>query len=258
MGPEESLFIATKERRDSPFCFNIVIFLALSCLCLSCPLKMFIRKNTKLMTLKVRKVYSYDPGSTTPLPPTALAEQHNDEEPVKESDGETKEVKKIDIVNELSSATSAKESNTNMTDKVLVDAALTDHESNKKEDKPTNRANVLNQDSVNNKTTESLIDMSSTQKMVLMSPMYGDKTVLLSPVYQSMGESRFVIIPVDTISADTAAQDKCRAVQLQSNLADRQTAELARQIKEKVGRKCEGKRNRFYFLIIVDCKTKTC
>ena len=78
--------------------------------------------------------------------------------------------------------------------------------------------------------------------MVLISPVQDEKMILLSPVYQTRGESRFVIIAVDTISADAATQDNCRALQLQNNIADRHTAELARQItcQTKAGGHCQN------------------
>ena len=50
-----------------PFVFKIGFFLALSTLCLSCPLRTLIRKKTRLVPLKVRKVYFSDPDKLSPL-----------------------------------------------------------------------------------------------------------------------------------------------------------------------------------------------
>lgn len=66
MGPEQSLFITTNSREESPFMFNIGVYLLLAACCLSCPLKTYIMKKTKLIPLNVTKVYFYD--STKPCP----------------------------------------------------------------------------------------------------------------------------------------------------------------------------------------------
>ena len=239
MGAEQSFFISTREASaEPPLALNIGFFILLSSLCLSCPLKMFIRKKTRLVTLTVQKVYSYDPGNTSPYPLPTNTDRQTEEQPgdvIKETD------KKVNIVNELTSTATEKESNTNLNEKVLVDAALTVHDTNKKVESEAAIPKDVNY--------LEPVEMPSAQRMVLMSPVYGQKTVLLSPVYQTRGESRFVIIPVDSLPADTTLHDDCRALQLQ-NTADRQTAELARQIKEKVRR---SRRRRSYSLTCCSC-----
>jgi len=62
MGPEQSLFITTRTKEQTPFIFNIGFYLFLAVCCLSCPLKTYIMKKTKLIPLKVTKVYFYDPS----------------------------------------------------------------------------------------------------------------------------------------------------------------------------------------------------
>ena len=191
---------------------------------------MFIRKKTKLIPLKVSKVYSYDPGKTSPLPPLPGTEPKNAEETVNEDYIKKPDDDKLNILNEDISVESLKTSNDPTNEKVLLDAALIVHETNKEmKMKAVSQENEANPEPAENLPTDS----PPTQQMVLMSPLYGQKTVLLSPVYQTSGESRFVIIPVDLAGT---RQDSCRAVQLQ-NTADRQTAELARQIREKVRKK---------------------
>ena len=66
MGPEQSLFITTNSKEERPFMFNIGVYLLLAACCLSCPLKTYIMKKTKLIPLNVTKVYFYD--STKPCP----------------------------------------------------------------------------------------------------------------------------------------------------------------------------------------------
>ena len=53
MGPDQSIFISTSTKRKTPFILNIGCFLALSATCLSCPLRTYLRSNTKLYTVKV-------------------------------------------------------------------------------------------------------------------------------------------------------------------------------------------------------------
>lgn len=69
MGPEQSIFITTRTKDEKPVCFRIGFFLCLAVLCISCPLRTFIRKKTRLVPLKVRKVYFYDPGKMSLLSP---------------------------------------------------------------------------------------------------------------------------------------------------------------------------------------------
>ena len=230
LGEDQSLFITTREKSETPVAFKIGFFLFLSSLCLSCPLKMFIRKKTKLIPLKVYKVYSYDPGKTSPLPPLPSIEHKSAEEPVNEDYTKKPQDEKKNILTEDTSAESLKTPNDPMNENVLLDAALTIHEANNEmKMKAVSQEKETNPEPAENAPAE----RPPTQQMVLMSPLYGQKTVLLSPVYQTSGESRFVIIPVDMAGT---RQDSCRAVQLQ-NTADRQTAELARQIREKVRKK---------------------
>ena len=53
MGPNQSIFISTSSKKQTPFILNIGCFLALSATCLSCPLRTYLRSNTKLYTVKV-------------------------------------------------------------------------------------------------------------------------------------------------------------------------------------------------------------
>ena len=92
-----------------------------------------------------------------------------------------------------------------------------------------------------------------------MSPVYGQKTVVLSPVYQTSDESRFVIIPVESLTTDKAdndMQNNCRALELQST-ADRRAAELARRLREKVKDWWNCILNQHIF-IVASCTAKHC
>ena len=57
MGPNQSIFISTSSNKQTPFILNIGCFLALSATCLSCPLRTYLRSNTKLYTVKVSPAY---------------------------------------------------------------------------------------------------------------------------------------------------------------------------------------------------------
>merc|ERR1711963_45048 len=62
MGPEQSLFITTMSKESTPFVFNFGFYLFLAACCLSCPLKTYIMKKTRLIPLRVTKVYFFDPS----------------------------------------------------------------------------------------------------------------------------------------------------------------------------------------------------
>ena len=47
-------------QEQTPFIFNIGLYLVLAVCCLACPLKTYIRKKTKLIPLKVSKIYFFD------------------------------------------------------------------------------------------------------------------------------------------------------------------------------------------------------
>ena len=82
----EQIFISTSSKKQTPFILNIGCFLALSATCLSCPLRTYLRSNTKLYTVKVspasltsltwpdlanpqvKKLYYYDPKKPSPVP----------------------------------------------------------------------------------------------------------------------------------------------------------------------------------------------
>ena len=68
MGENQSVFISTRAKHQTPVIVNIGCFLALAATCLSCPLKTYLRKKTKLFTVKVRKLYYYDPKKPMPVP----------------------------------------------------------------------------------------------------------------------------------------------------------------------------------------------
>ena len=84
MGPNQSIFISTWEKGKTPFLLNIGCFLALGATCLSCPLRShiskfinfstfshsrtYLRSKTKHYTVKVKKVYYYDPKKPSPVP----------------------------------------------------------------------------------------------------------------------------------------------------------------------------------------------
>ena len=68
MGENQSVFISTRARHQTPVIVNIGCFLALAATCLSCPLKTYLKKKTKLFTVKVRKLYYYDPKKPMPVP----------------------------------------------------------------------------------------------------------------------------------------------------------------------------------------------
>ena len=55
MGPNQSIFICTSSKRQTPFILSIGCFLALGATCLSCPLRTYLRSRTKLYTVKVSK-----------------------------------------------------------------------------------------------------------------------------------------------------------------------------------------------------------
>ena len=68
MGEDQSVFISTRAKNQSPVTINIGCFLALVATCLSCPLKTYLRKKTKMLQVKVRKLYYYDPKKPMPVP----------------------------------------------------------------------------------------------------------------------------------------------------------------------------------------------
>ena len=70
MGEDQSVFITTRAKHQTPVTINIGCFLALAATCLSCPLKTYLRKKTKLFQVKVRKLYYYDPKKPLPEPTT--------------------------------------------------------------------------------------------------------------------------------------------------------------------------------------------
>ena len=49
-------------QEQTPFIFNIGLYIVLSACCLACPLKTYIRKKTKLIPLEVSKIYFFDPN----------------------------------------------------------------------------------------------------------------------------------------------------------------------------------------------------
>lgn len=105
MGPNQSIFISTWAKGQTPFILNIGCFLALGATCLSCPLRWtdyfihlyfyswisrtYLRSKTKHYTVKVKKIYYYDPMKPSPvpgLPPVDLPPENLDSstDPVKE------------------------------------------------------------------------------------------------------------------------------------------------------------------------------
>ena len=48
-------------QEQTPFVFNIGLYVLLAVCCLACPLKTYIKKKTKLIPLKVSKIYFFDP-----------------------------------------------------------------------------------------------------------------------------------------------------------------------------------------------------
>ena len=88
MGPNQSIFISTWAKNQTPFILNIGCFLALGATCLSCPLRSqnfvifrdskksnvqnydrtYLRSKTKHYTVKVKKIYYYDPKKPSPIP----------------------------------------------------------------------------------------------------------------------------------------------------------------------------------------------
>ena len=85
MGPNQSIFISTWAKGQTPFILNIGCFLALGATCLSCPLRYtacfihiliitpdfirtYLRSKTKHYVVKVKKVYYYDPMKPSPVP----------------------------------------------------------------------------------------------------------------------------------------------------------------------------------------------
>ena len=68
MGEDQSVFISTRAKNQTPVTINIGCFLALAATCLSCPLKTYLRKKTKMLQVKVRKLYYYDPKKPMPVP----------------------------------------------------------------------------------------------------------------------------------------------------------------------------------------------
>ena len=75
LGPEQSLFITTNTKDQAPFMFNIGLYLGLGVFCLGCPLKTYIRKKTRLIPLKVTKIYFYDSSKPCPEPVPSNGEQ---------------------------------------------------------------------------------------------------------------------------------------------------------------------------------------
>ena len=68
MGHNQSIFISTFTKNQTPFMLSMGCFLALGAACLSCPLRTYLRSKTKLYTVKVKKIYYYDPKKPSPVP----------------------------------------------------------------------------------------------------------------------------------------------------------------------------------------------
>ena len=79
---------------------NIRCFLALAATCLSCPLKTYLAKKTKMYTVKVRKVYYYDTKNpihvTSPVDTAAdtviNVTSKDEEDLIKKPDSDTKNI----------------------------------------------------------------------------------------------------------------------------------------------------------------------
>jgi hypothetical protein len=65
---DQSVFISTRAKNQTPVTINIGCYLALAATCLSCPLKTYLRRKTKMLQVKVRKLYYFDPKKPMPVP----------------------------------------------------------------------------------------------------------------------------------------------------------------------------------------------
>jgi hypothetical protein len=250
-------------QEEMPFVFKIGFFLALSTVCLSCPLRTLIRKRTRLVPLKVRKVYFTDPDKPSPIPAHPLNGPANNLSGYSGAGGKTGDYAKLPgaITNgPLPAALRNSQPNHHhhlhqqqhqqqhqqLMQKVLLDAALVQQQPNS----DANKQPILN---TNIHTTAaasspgSLLDgggwpagvppssshffpskltpkealppagsplafppgVGGGAKYVLLSPMYGSRSLLLSPVLEAKDcggggkqqqQSGFIILPVETLS----------------------------------------------------------
>ena len=168
-----------------PFIFKIGVFLILSSFCLSCPLRTLIRKRTKLLPLKVRKVYFADPDKLSPYPG-----------PLNNGPGH--------LGNPGYGAKGSMLHNGSHTmQKVLLDAALNQHEHLSDLNPLNNTLHALTPKLDENLLFKNILQLGGNQNFVLLSPMIGSKPMLLSPIFESRDERKeqngFVLVPVQTL-----------------------------------------------------------
>ena len=211
MGPEQSLFITTRTKEQTPFIFNIGFYLFLAAFCLSCPLKTYIMKKTKLIPLKVSKLYFYDPNkpSAVPVPSQAINGPTTAQERVINSTQSLKsEFDKMNTMEPTSNDFPHSRSVENLNyQKVLLDSVTSRHNTGTPNTTNKNTDTQAKTDTTKNTDTaiaEKLGTLGKTQYM-LMSPVFGpgNKTFLLSPMHDSRSDtqtpSKLLLVPIENI-----------------------------------------------------------
>jgi len=225
MGREQSLFISTKPKEEMPFIFKIGFFLVLSSLCLSCPLRTLIRKKTKLLPLKVRKVYFADPEKLSPYNHHQAANGSGHTNPVYAKQNGPHQLHQQNGPHQLPH-----------NQKVLLDVDPQHADTNTTKTIPTkpepetsinlNKPPALapapagSEFSVD-KLSKKVNAGADNQKFILLSPMYGSKAMLVSPAVESRVEevqAGYLLLHLDHQQPHTQTQPRTVSSGANSNL----------------------------------------
>ena len=214
MGAEQSLFITTRTKEQTPFIFNIGFYLFLAACCLSCPLKTYIMKKTKLIPLKVTKVYFYDPSK--PSVPSQAINGPAPDRVINSAQSVKSDFDKMTTMGSLGNDFPQSRSIENLNyQKVLLDAVtyrqnLAEKQPNKHSAKPIQDTDKTKQipNTDTQGTNTPVQQQQQQQQFVLLSPAFsaGNKTFLLSPMGDPRTDtpSKLVLVPLENI--DTATQ----------------------------------------------------
>jgi len=213
MGPEQSLFITTRTKEQTPFIFNIGFYLFLAVCCLSCPLKTYIMKKTKLIPLKVTKVYFYDPSKPSAvLVPSQAINGPAPDRVINSTQSVKSDYDKMNTMGSIGNDFPQSRSIENLNyQKVLLDAVthrqnLAEKQSTKHKAKATYDTQDTNRNNqIANIDTHGTTPTISNQQFVLLSPAFGtgNKTFLLSPMQDpridTQTPSKLILVPVENI-----------------------------------------------------------
>lgn len=188
-----------------PFIFKIGFFLALSFLCLSCPLRTLIRQKTKLVPLKVRKVYFAEAEKRSPFLTNSL-------------NGPGLTDGSATIYSSQVAHASNLPSLPHTLQKVTLDATTSSpHDLSIPEQNNLNTTHIQPYQNLNLESHAAIsfkVDMKENkglnqlkhehQNLVMLSPSYNNcKPMLLSPIFENKQDkteqSGFLLLPIDSI-----------------------------------------------------------